>query len=132
MRQTGTGRIRVARVYDAPGPDDGARVLVDRLWPRGLKKDDAALHAWCKDIAPSNELRTWYRHDPARYDEFAVRYRAELEDDDHADALAALRRLRDRRGLTLLTATKALDLSHAKVLAEVLTTPAGPSPSPPA
>jgi len=114
--------VRVARVYDPPGPDDdGPRVLVDRLWPRGLRKDAAALDHWCRDVAPSNELRTWYGHDPARFDEFAERYRAELGDPDHAAAFAALHRLAREGPLTLLTATKELGLSQARVLAEVLT-----------
>jgi len=112
--------VRVARVYDPPGPDDGARGLVDRLWPRGLAKADAALDAWCREVAPSSDLRTWYRHDPARFKEFADRYRAELEDPARTEALAALARLRDQRVITLLTATKAIDLTHATVLADVL------------
>ncbi|HVW33603.1 MAG TPA: DUF488 family protein [Acidimicrobiia bacterium] len=114
-------RVRVARVYDEPGGRDGTRVLVDRLWPRGLKKDDAVLDHWCREIAPSTELRKWYGHDPDRFAEFAERYRAELDDADHAEALAALRRLAGRPGgLTLLTATKSLELSQAAVLASVL------------
>lgn len=112
--------VRVARVYDPPGPDDGARVLVDRLWPRGLAKDAAALDDWCREIAPSTELRTWYGHDPARFDEFAARYRAELDEPDRAAALASLRERRGRQTVTLLTATKELDISHAVVLARVL------------
>jgi uncharacterized protein YeaO (DUF488 family) len=112
--------VRVTRVYDPPGPDDGARVLVDRLWPRGLKKADAVIDAWCKEIAPSTELRRWYGHDPARFEEFAARYHAELEHPDQSARLAELRKLSQKRGLTLLTATKALDLSHATVLAGVL------------
>src|SRR5260370_16285763 len=70
--------IRVRRVYDSPSPGDGARVLVDRIWPRGLRKDAAQLHNWAKDIAPSAELRTWYGHDPAKFDEFRRRTTAEL------------------------------------------------------
>ena len=70
--------IRVRRVYDAPSPEDGARVLVDRVWPRGLRKDAARLDEWAKDVAPSTELRIWYRHDPAKFDEFRQRYTAEL------------------------------------------------------
>ena len=62
--------IRVRRVYDEPSPEDGARVLVDRVWPRGMRKDAARLDEWAKDVAPSAELRTWYRHDPAKFDEF--------------------------------------------------------------
>lgn len=112
--------VRVARVYDQPTPDDGARVLVDRLWPRGLAKDAAALHSWCKQIAPSAELRTWYAHDPERFDQFAARYRAELAEPDRAAALAALREISSHRTLTLLTATKALANSHATALAQVI------------
>jgi len=72
-------RIRVKRVYDAPGPEDGRRILVDRLWPRGLTKEKAKIDYWAKDIAPSNELRKWYGHDPAKWDEFQKRYFAELD-----------------------------------------------------
>jgi uncharacterized protein YeaO (DUF488 family) len=115
------GTVRMGRIYEPPGADDGVRVLVDRLWPRGLKKTDAAIDAWCKEIAPSAELRKWYGHDPVRFEEFAARYRAELGQPGRAEALADLRRLRDEQGLTLLTATKALDLSQAAVLADVLT-----------
>jgi uncharacterized protein YeaO (DUF488 family) len=97
---------------------DGTRVLVDRLWPRGVAKADADHDVWLRDAAPSAELRTWFGHDPARYDEFARRYRAELEEEPAASALASLR---DTTGpLTLLTATRDTDHSHARVLAEVL------------
>jgi uncharacterized protein YeaO (DUF488 family) len=71
-------RIRIKRVYEAPDPDDGKRILVDRLWPRGLTKEKAKIDYWAKDIAPSNELRKWYGHDPAKWDEFRKRYFAEL------------------------------------------------------
>jgi uncharacterized protein YeaO (DUF488 family) len=74
--------IRIKRVYDPPDAEDGARVLVDRLWPRGLRKNAAALTLWLKDIAPSAELRRWFSHDPARWAEFDRRYRAELADND--------------------------------------------------
>lgn len=107
-------------MYDPPGPDDGARVLVDRLWPRGLAKEAAALDDWCREVAPSSELRSWYGHDPDRFEEFASRYRTELDAPDRAAALAALRE-RSREGIvTLLTATKALPISHATVLAQVI------------
>jgi len=72
-------KIRIRRVYDAPGPEDGKRILVDRLWPRGLTKEKAKIDFWAKDIAPSNELRKWYGHDPAKWDEFQKRYFAELD-----------------------------------------------------
>ena len=112
--------VRVRRVYDPPAGDDGQRVLVDRLWPRGLSKERARLDDWCKEIAPSNELRKWYGHDPDRYAEFARRYRAELDDPERAAALAHLRELADQGRLTLLTATKRSDISEAAVLADLL------------
>jgi uncharacterized protein YeaO (DUF488 family) len=71
-------RIRVARVYDDPSPDEGKRILVDRVWPRGFRKDDPRVGIWLKDVAPSTDLRRWYNHQPERYDEFAARYRKEL------------------------------------------------------
>lgn len=117
---TGTYEVRVARVYDRPAADDGARVLVDRLWPRGLAKEAVALDDWCKQIAPSNELRGWYGHDPARFDEFSARYLAELRNPDRAAALDGLRKLSHQRDVTLLTATRALEISHAAVLARVI------------
>lgn len=114
-------RISAARVYDDAGTDDGARVLVDRLWPRGLRKADAHVDVWLKEAAPSKELRTWYGHAPDRHKEFVRRYRAELSDDGHAEAVARLRRLAGEGRVTLLTATKDLSLSQASVLAAYLT-----------
>lgn len=112
--------IRVARVYQPPDPTDGVRVLVDRLWPRGLGKEEAALDEWCKDVAPSPELRRWYGHDPARFPEFRRRYRDELAQPERADALAHLHDLARTGTLTLLTATRDVRISGAAVLAEVL------------
>jgi uncharacterized protein YeaO (DUF488 family) len=114
------GAVRAARVYEPPGPDDGTRVLVDRLWPRGVAKATAVFDEWLPDVAPTTELRRWYSHDPARFDEFAARYRTELERPEPAAALASLRALRRRGPVTLLTATKLLDHSHAAVLALVV------------
>ena len=114
-------RIRVRRVYDPPSPGDGFRVLVDRVWPRGLSKQAAHLDEWAKDVAPSAELRVWYRHDPARFDEFRQRYTAELAEPGKLEAVSRLR-VRARNGpLTLLTATRELNLSQAAILAELLT-----------
>lgn len=113
-------KVRVRRIYDDPAPDDGTRVLVDRLWPRGMSKERAHLDEWCKEIAPSTELRKWYHHDPDRFDEFTRRYRAELDEGEQADALAHLRGLADDGPLTLLTATKDPDISEAAVLAREL------------
>jgi uncharacterized protein YeaO (DUF488 family) len=115
-----TNKVRVRRVYDAPARGDGKRVLVDRIWPRGLTKEKADLDEWCKTIAPSTELRKWYHHDPERFVEFARRYRAELAEPERAEALAHLRALAKDRNLTLLTASKAVDISEATVLAEML------------
>jgi uncharacterized protein YeaO (DUF488 family) len=112
--------IRVRRVYEAPSPEDGARVLVDRIWPRGLRKVAARLDDWAKDVAPSTELRTWYHHDPAKFDEFRRRYTAELAQPGPREALARLRALARDKPVTLLTATRDLDLSQAAVLAGVL------------
>jgi uncharacterized protein YeaO (DUF488 family) len=110
-------RIRVARVYDEHDPDDGQRVLVDRIWPRGIRKDDARVGTWFKDVAPSKELREWYQHDPEKFDEFAKRYAKELHD---SPALEELRKLAKRGVVTLVTATRALDISQAAVLAKLL------------
>ena len=110
-------RIRVARVYDDLSPDDGHRVLVDRLWPRGFRKDDPRVGTWCKDVAPSNELRGWYNHQPERFDEFAARYRKELQG---SEALDGLRKLTKRGVVTLVTATREVQCSHAAVLATLL------------
>ena len=110
-------RVRVRRIYEDTSPDDGTRVLVDRLWPRGVRKADAHLDEWCKEVAPSPELRKWYDHDPDRFDEFSRRYRSELDDGEQADALSHLRDLADDGTVTLLTATKDPDISAATVLA---------------
>jgi len=115
-----TGKVRVRRVYQEPERGDGTRVLVDRIWPRGLTKAKAALDEWCKDVAPSGELRKWYGHGPDRFAEFARRYRLELQDPQRAEALAHLRGLAEDRQLTLLTATRQPEISEAAVLAALL------------
>ena len=108
------------RVYDDPSPDDGCRVLVDRVWPRGVRKDEAHLDEWLKAVAPSTELRKWFGHVPERYDEFVTRYAKELEEGEPATAFAHLRELADAGPLTLLTATKQWQISQAAVLADLL------------
>ncbi|MGI9005627.1 MAG: DUF488 domain-containing protein [Streptosporangiaceae bacterium] len=113
-------RIQVRRVYDDPAPGDGTRVLVDRIWPRGMTKEKASLDEWCKQIAPSAVLRKWYGHDPERFGEFTRRYREELTEPERAEALAHLRKLARTGTLTLLTASKAADISEATVLAGLL------------
>lgn len=112
--------IRVRRIYDDPSSDDGSRVLVDRLWPRGISKERAALDRWCKEVAPTTELRRWYHHDPDLFEQFEQRYRKELETGEQADALQQLRDLAAKGPLTLLTATKDPDHSESAVLAELL------------
>lgn len=114
--------VQVRRVYETPEQSDGARVLVDRIWPRGMAKEKAELDEWCKEIAPSTELRKWYGHEPERFDEFSRRYRTELKDSEHADAVAHLRDVAKERPLTLLTATRHPEISEAQVLAELLRT----------
>ncbi|EDY45643.1 DUF488 domain-containing protein [Streptomyces sp. SPB074] len=117
--ETASG-VRVRRAYDPPEAADGHRVLVDRLWPRGLSKEHAHFDEWLRTVAPSAELRRWYGHDPARFGEFAARYRAELAEAEHAEALGRLRALAVGGPLTLLTATKDLEHAHTHVLAEEL------------
>ncbi|GIG22867.1 hypothetical protein Cch01nite_35910 [Cellulomonas chitinilytica] len=114
------GSIRAARVYDRPGPDDGRRVLVDRLWPRGLRKEEAHLDEWPKELTPSTELRQWYHAHPDGYEEFRQRYLVELGSTEAAVALDGLRALATDEDLTLLSATRSLDASHVTVLLEVL------------
>ena len=117
---TNQDNVQVRRVYASPLPTDGTRVLVDRLWPRGVSKESAHLDAWDRTIAPSTALRKWYGHAPERYEEFASRYRLELQDPERAQRLVDLRRLAQSGPLTLLTAAKRSDISEATVIAQVL------------
>jgi len=105
---------------EEPVEEDGRRVLVDRLWPRGLRTDDATVDEWCRDIAPSAALRTWYSHDPARLEEFERRYRTELLEPPRAAALQHLREMAGTGRLTLLVGTEEPALSQAAVLAHLL------------
>jgi len=115
--------VSVRRIYEPVLPDDGTRVLVDRLWPRGVSKERAHLDEWFKDMAPSNELRQWYHHDPERFDEFVTRYRSELAGPEQARELQQLRDLATAGHVTLLTATRDPEISEAAVIAEVLDGP---------
>jgi uncharacterized protein YeaO (DUF488 family) len=110
--------IAIKRVYEAASAADGVRILVDRLWPRGVSKASLHLAAWPRALSPSNELRKWYGHDPKRAAEFRRRYLGELA--AHGDELAALRAMIKGRTATLLTATRDIALSHAVVLRDVL------------
>ena len=112
--------VRVRRVYEHPAADDGRRLLVDRLWPRGLSKDAAHIDEWVKDVAPSDELRRWYGHEPERFEEFRRRYADELREPARAQALARIEAAAQQGTVTLLTATKDAGLSQAAVLAERL------------
>jgi uncharacterized protein YeaO (DUF488 family) len=115
--------VRTRRVYDDPSPEDGRRVLVDRIWPRGLAKARAGIDEWAKDVAPSTELRRWYGHDPVRFEEFRRRYLAELAEPQRQAALGHLRELARSGPLTLVTATRDVDHSQAAVLVEQLRNP---------
>ena len=117
---TQTHRIAYHRIYDDARPADGTRVLVDRVWPRGLSKEAARLDEWLRDVAPSTELRRWYGHEPSRFAEFRTRYLAELREPERQAAARHLRELAERADVTLLTATRDLEHSQAAVLAEWL------------
>ncbi|MEU5272428.1 DUF488 family protein [Streptomyces hygroscopicus] len=113
-------QITYRRVYEESSPADGKRVLVDRVWPRGMRKEDAHLDEWLRDVAPSSDLRTWYAHEPSRFTEFRRRHLAELRDAGHRQAAEHLRDLAAHDRLTLLTATRDMDRGQAAVLAEWL------------
>ncbi len=109
--------VRVRRVYDPPSPSDGARVLVDRLWPRGLAKEDARVDWWAKELAPSDKLRRWFGHSPPRYREFVERYRQELAGNP---LLARLRDLAAGRPVTLVYAARDERHNNARALVEIM------------
>ncbi len=115
--------VRVRRIHDPAEDDDGTRVLVDRLWPRGVSKERAAVDVWLKDVTPSDELRSWYHQDRsgARHDVFVERYRTELDDPAHTEAVARLVGLvREGGAVTLITAVKDVEDSHVPVLVDHL------------
>ena len=113
-------RVAIKRVYNEPAESDGMRVLVDRLWPRGLSKERAHIDLWLKEIAPGNELRTWFGHDPAKFDEFRRRYEADLASGTGQVALAHLRQLAHQQHITLVFAARDSEHSNAAVLLELL------------
>jgi uncharacterized protein YeaO (DUF488 family) len=112
------GKIKIKRIYDEQSEDDGYRVLVDRLWPRGISKKDANLREWNKEIAPSSELRKWFDHKEERFQEFALRYREELKEKE--DVLNELRKIAKNEPVCLLYAAKDPELNQAVVLRDVL------------
>jgi uncharacterized protein YeaO (DUF488 family) len=114
----GTAMIRTRRVYDPPEPGDGTRFLVERLWPRGMKKEELPLDGWLKDAAPSDELRRWFSHDPAKWDEFRRRYYAELE--GKPDVLQPLREAARQGNVTLLYSARDTEHNNAVALKEYL------------
>jgi uncharacterized protein YeaO (DUF488 family) len=121
---TGAHGVAIKRIYEDPHPADGYRVLVDRLWPRGITKQRAALDAWLLELAPSGALRTWFGHDPKRWAEFRRRYRAELR--AQSAKLTQLRQLAAQRRVTLLYGSREPRINHAVVLREVLLGARGP------
>ena len=108
--------IQIKRIYEPFDTADGHRVLVDRLWPRGIRKADAQFDEWLRDIAPSHDLRTWFDHDPIRWEDFARRYAAELASSSLQDHLARLRAIGKAGTLTLLYAARSETVNHAVVL----------------
>ena len=109
--------LKMKRVYDMPSKSDGTRVLVDRIWPRGMKKEDAHIVWWAKELAPSTELREWFGHDPGKYDEFSKRYRRELEGNE---ALTKLEGLISEGQVTLVYGAKDEEHNQARVLLDLL------------
>lgn len=110
--------LRLKRAYEPASPDDGTRILVDRLWPRGVSKEKAALNEWIKEIAPSTELRQWFGHDPERWPEFQRRYRAELH--QHTEELDRIRALAKKQRVTLVYSAHDEEHNDAIVLKDVL------------
>jgi uncharacterized protein YeaO (DUF488 family) len=111
-------KIRLKRAYEAPGDDDGTRILVERLWPRGVSKDEAGIDLWLKEVAPSAQLRKWYGHELAKWEEFRRRYRAEL--DQNSDALDDLKQKIRSGPVTFVYAAKDEEHNSARVLKEYL------------
>jgi len=112
--------VHIKRIYDQSAPTDGKRILVDRLWPRGIRKDEAKLNEWLKDIAPSNELRKWFSHDPSKWLEFQNRYQKELK--SKSELVEKLKREAKTNIITLLYAAKDAEHNNAVVLKELLET----------
>jgi uncharacterized protein YeaO (DUF488 family) len=112
--------VKTKRAYDPPGKDDGYRVLVDRLWPRGVRKEEAAIDAWFRDIAPSADLRKWFSHDPERWPEFARRYEKELKTGKARELLEDLEERAAGGTVTLVYAARDEERNNAAVLKKLL------------
>jgi uncharacterized protein YeaO (DUF488 family) len=115
-------QVRIKRIYEQATASDGRRILVDRLWPRGVRKEDAQIDEWLKDIAPSDELRKWFGHDPARWDEFRQRYLQELQMPERRKALEHLRELTRMGNVTLVYSARDEEHNQARVILEALET----------
>jgi uncharacterized protein YeaO (DUF488 family) len=113
-----SSNIRLQRAYEDPRPDDGHRVLVDRVWPRGRTKAELQLDAWARDLGPSSGLRKWYGHDPARWTAFQTRYRAELAESERAQALDALASIARRGRITIVYGARDREHNQAQVIAD--------------
>ncbi|RMA46361.1 DUF488 domain-containing protein [Bifidobacterium sp. wkB344] len=112
------GQVDIKRVYEQAADEDGVRILVDRLWPRGVSKERAALSGWLKEVAPSPDLRRWWHHDPERFEDFARRYRTELDDNPALEDLLSIVREHDRT--TLVYAAKDPAVNHALILRDYI------------
>ena len=110
--------IKIKRAYDEVSPDDGERILVDRLWPRGIKKDEARIDTWIKEIAPSDELRKWFAHDPAKWQEFRKKYREELK--EQSNLIELLKNKATRGNITLIFSARDTEHNNAVVLSELI------------
>lgn len=110
--------IKIKRAYDKVSPEDGDRILVDRLWPRGIKKDEAKIDEWIKDIAPSNELREWFAHDPSKWHEFKKRYREELK--GQSNLIEILINRAKKENITLIFSARDTEHNNAVVLSELI------------
>ncbi|PKR77152.1 DUF488 domain-containing protein [Halalkalibacillus sediminis] len=112
--------IQLKRIYEKANKNDGQRVLVDGVWPRGVSKEDAHLDKWLKEIAPSKDLRQWFGHDPDKFNDFKKKYKEELKEDQRKEAFNELKGMANKKKLTILFATKEEDYNHAQVLKNLL------------
>ncbi len=110
--------IKIKRIYDPASPDDGKRIYIDRLWPRGMKKEEVKIDEWVKEISPSDSLRKWFGHDPSKYAEFKRRYKKELE--KQSEILERIKKEGTRKTVTLLFSAKDVEHNNATVMRELL------------
>ncbi len=110
--------IKIKRIYDPASPDDGKRIYIDRLWPRGMKKEEVKIDEWLKEISPSDALRKWFGHDPSKYGEFKRRYKKELE--EHSETLERIKKEAKKKRVTILFSAKDVEHNNATVMRELL------------